>query len=189
MFLAPGLCSPGCRTDWDVFSPHELWEAPAEPRTSCWVACFGSWGRPTSRRAPWLMQGPCSGLCELGLFSRENFGHKAKPSQIWDKCEKHIAKGNRLEVSWQGKHLTLCLRSVRDTQKPCVSRVCVHVPAREHDWVCMTGSVCVRGCECVVWLCTCLRGWGERKRERNERALGKAGILIMLKAIWPHGNL
>ena len=32
-------------------------------------------------------------------------------------------------------------------------------------------------------------GGGEGSERANERASGKAGVLIMLKAIWPHGNL
>ena len=45
---------------------------------------------------------------------------------------------------------------------------------------------CVRGCESAVCLYMCVTG---RERESEQGALGKAGVLIMLKAIWSHGNL
>lgn len=44
---------------------------------------------------------------------------------------------------------------------------------------------CVRGCEYAVCLYMCVTG----RESEQEGASGKAGVLIMLKAIWSHGNL
>ena len=159
----PGLHPVG----WvqDVFSPLWTLESPGGAEYKLLSGLFWFVEPTHQSSAPWLMQGLCSGLRKARVFSRENFGHKAKPSQIWDKCEKYITKGNQLEVSWQGKHLTPCRRSLRSTQAEILG-LCVFTSSLERR------AECVRGCESAVCLYMCVTG---RERVSKKEHQGRQG--------------
>lgn len=85
---------------------------------------------------------------------------------MWKECEKHSGR----DAAPLGAHVP-------------PGGGCLSVWARER----VRETVRVR-CGCVCGL-DAKGGGGEGSERANERASGKAGVLIMLKAIWPHGNL